>query len=239
MPQNEFNSAQIFPSCCWTSASLANFIGNYLGPAMQVQGVDIMFGTMERANESLVDTVLTDPVSGKYVKGVGFQWAGKGAIAGIHKRYPGLKLYQTEQECGDGKNDWKGAMYSWGLMRHFLDNGVSAYMYWNISLENGGISRWGWAQNSLVVVDPQTKSYRYTPEYYVMKHVSHYVQPGAYKLETEGAYTNLLAFRNPDNSIALIIANETSDDHSLSIRIGDRVYTPIVKAYSMNTLLVD
>ena len=198
-----------------------------------------MFGTMERANESLVDTVLTDPVSGKYVKGVGFQWAGKGAITGIHKRYPGLKLYQTEQECGDGKNDWKGAMYSWGLMRHFLDNGVSAYMYWNISLENGGISRWGWAQNSLVVVDPQTKSYRYTPEYYVMKHVSHYVQPGAYKLETEGAYTNLLAFRNPDNSIALIIANETSDDRSLSIRIGDRVYTPIVKAYSMNTLLVD
>ena len=239
MSQNEFNSAQIFPSCCWTSASLANFIGNYLGPAMQVQGVEIMFGTMERANESLVDTVLTDPVSGKYVKGVGFQWAGKGAIAGIHKRYPRLKLYQTEQECGDGKNDWKGAMYSWGLMRHFLDNGVSAYMYWNISLEHGGISSWGWAQNSLVVVDPKTKSYRYTPEYYVMKHVSHYVQPGAYKLETEGAYTNLLAFRNPDNSIALIIANETSDDHSLSIRIGDRVYTPIVKAYSMNTLLVD
>ena len=71
------------------------------------------------------------------------------------------------------------------------------------------------------------------------EHVSHYVQPGAYKLETEGAYTNLLAFRNPDNSIALIIANETSDDRSLSIRIGDRVYTPIVKAYSMNTLLVD
>ena len=123
-------------------------------------------------------------------------------------------------------------------MRHFLDNGVSAICI--------GIYLWkmegsvvGMAQNSLVVVDPQTKSYRYTPEYYVMKHVSHYVQPGAYKLETEGAYTNLLAFRNPDNSIALIIANETSDDRSLSIRIGDRVYTPIVKAYSMNTLLVD
>ena len=56
-----------------------------------------MFGTMERANESLVDTVLTDPASGKYVKGVGFQWAGKGAIAGIHKRYPGLKLYQPSK----------------------------------------------------------------------------------------------------------------------------------------------
>ena len=134
---------------------------------------------------------------------------------------------------------WQERLEGCHVFLGVLDNGVSAYMYWNISLENGGISRWGWAQNSLVVVDPQTKSYRYTPEYYVMKHVSHYVQPGAYKLETEGAYTNLLAFRNPDNSIALIIANETSDDRSLSIRIGDRVYTPIVKAYSMNTLLVD
>ena len=79
MPQNEFNSAQIFPSCCWTSASLANFIGNYLGPAMQVQGVEIMFGTMERANESLVDTVLTDPVSGKYVKRCRFPMGGEGS----------------------------------------------------------------------------------------------------------------------------------------------------------------
>ncbi|WP_372776451.1 hypothetical protein [Mangrovibacterium sp.] len=48
MPQNEFNSAQVFPSCCWTAAGLANFIGKYLGPAMQEQGVEVIFGTMER-----------------------------------------------------------------------------------------------------------------------------------------------------------------------------------------------
>lgn len=135
MPQNEFNSAQIFPSCCWTAASLANFVGNYLGPAMKELDVKVMFGTMERANEALVDTILTDPASGKYISAVGFQWAGKGAIKGIHERYPDMKLYQTEQECGDGKNDWSGAVYSWNLMRHYLDNGASAYMYWNISLD--------------------------------------------------------------------------------------------------------
>lgn len=68
-----------------------------------------MFGTMERANEALVDTILTDPASRKYISGVGFQWAGKGAIKGLHERYPDMKLYQTEQECGDGQNDWSGA----------------------------------------------------------------------------------------------------------------------------------
>lgn len=239
MPQNEFNSAQIFPSCCWTATSLAHFIGDYLGPAMEKQGVEVMFGTMERANEALVDTILSDPACGKYVKGVGFQWAGKGAVPGIHERYPKLRLYQTEQECGDGRNDWKSAMYAWSLMQHYLNNGVTAYMYWNISLDEGGISRWGWAQNSLVVVDPVLKSFRYTPEYYVMKHVSHYVQPGARKLETRGAYTNLLAFHNPDGSVAVVLANETSDDRRVTFRVDDRVYMPFVKAHSLNTFLID
>ncbi|MDR1880473.1 MAG: beta-glycosidase, partial [Tannerellaceae bacterium] len=110
MPQNEFNSAQIFPSCCWTAASLARFIGKYLGPAMEKEKVDILFGTMERKDEALVDTVLQDPDCSRYVKGVGFQWAGKAAIPGIHARYPDMKLYQTEQECGNGKNSWTGAV---------------------------------------------------------------------------------------------------------------------------------
>lgn len=239
MPQNEFNSAQIFPSCCWTAASLANFIGNYLGPAMEKQGVQILFGTMERANEALVDTILTDPASSKYVGGVGFQWAGKGAIKGIHIRYPEMKLYQTEQECGDGKNDWEGAVYSWNLMRHYLDNGASAYMYWNISLEKGGISRWGWAQNSLVVVDPESKSFQYTHEYYVMKHLSHYVQPGARKLQTSGTFANLMAFVNPDKSIVVALANESSANQTISIQIGDRVYQPVVPAHSFSTIQID
>ena len=45
MPQNEFNSAQIFPSCCWTAQGLASFVGSYLGPEMKKLGVDVMFGT--------------------------------------------------------------------------------------------------------------------------------------------------------------------------------------------------
>lgn len=238
MPQNEFNSAQVFPSCCWTAASLADFVGNYLGPAMDTLGVEVFFGTVERPNEALVDTLLTDPACREYIRGVGFQWAGKDALPGIRRRYPALRYYQTEQECGDGKNDWRGAMYAWRLMQHYLNHGVSGYMYWNIALEAGGISRWGWAQNSLVVVDPATRDFRFTPEYYVLKHASHYVQPGARKLPTEGAYTNLLAFRNPDKSIVVTAANETSEPMRVSLRIRDRVYRPLLPAHSLNTFFV-
>ncbi len=115
MPQNEFNSAQPFPSCCWTPDGLARFI-SFLGPEMQKLNVDVFFGTMERPNEKLIDAALLDPKASKYIKGVGTQWAAKRAIPGIHRRYSDLKLYQTEQECGDGSNDWRYCRYAWTLI---------------------------------------------------------------------------------------------------------------------------
>ncbi|HEY4327799.1 MAG TPA: glycoside hydrolase family 30 beta sandwich domain-containing protein [Mucilaginibacter sp.] len=237
MPQNEFNSAQIFPSCTWTAKGLSEFV-SYLGPEMQQKGVDVFFGTMERPNVKLVDTILTTPASGKYIKGVGFQWAGKGAIAEIHKRYPGLTLYQSEQECGNGKNDWKYCKYTWTLMKHYFNSGANAYMYWNISLKQGGISHWGWKQNSLVSVDTVTKKFSYNHEYYLLKHLSHYVKPGAKLLTISGELNNMLAFKNPDNSIVVVIQNDTDADKTVTLKLGDKTIAPVLKADSFNTLLV-
>ena len=238
MPQNEFNSCQIFPSCTWTAAGLAEFIGKYLGPEMEKQGVELFFGTMERPNEALVDTILNDSDAGKFIKGVGFQWAGKEAIPGIHKRYPELPLYQSEQECGNGKNEWEYCNYTWNLMKHYLQNGASAYLYWNISLDKGGFSRWGWQQNSLVTVDPETNTFQYNHEYYLMKHVSHFVQPGAKRLKTSGSFNNILAFVNPDNSVVCVVQNEDIAPSKISIEINGKTIEPELPANSFNTFLL-
>ena len=40
MPQNEFNSDQVFPSCTWQAKSLATFVGKYLGPALEGSGTN-------------------------------------------------------------------------------------------------------------------------------------------------------------------------------------------------------
>jgi glucosylceramidase len=239
MPQNEFNSAQVFPSCCWTAQGLARFIA-HLGPEMARRGVAVFFGTLERADETLVDVSLQDPAVAPHVKGVGFQWAGKGAIAGIHRRYPGLALYQTEQECGDGKNDWRYCRYVWTLLKHYLRNGASAYLYWNIALKKGGISRWGWAQNSLVTVNPETRSYEYTHEYHLMKHLSAFVRPGARRVLVVSwtGYENQLAFVNPDGSIVIVIQNDMAEPMPVRIGVGGSVVAPILPADSFSTLVV-
>jgi len=238
MPQNEFNSCQIFPSCTWTASGLAEFIGGYLGPAMEKLDVELFFGTMERPGEALADTILNDPRAGKYIKGVGFQWAGKEAIPGIHKRYPHLALYQTEQECGNGKNDWEYCCYAWSLMKHYLLNGASAYQYWNISLDQGGYSRWGWQQNSLITVDPEKRTYRFNHEYYLLKHVSHFVMPGARLVRTQGNSSDLLAFVNPDKSVVVIIRNEEKSARRITVKIDDRSFQADLDPDSFHTFLI-
>jgi glucosylceramidase len=238
MPQNEFNSAQPYPACCWTVADINTFVGKYLGPEMEKRGVDVYFGTMERADYMMVETVLQDPDSKKYVKGAGFQWAGKDALAKIHELHPELALVQSEQECGNGMNNWEGAMHSWELMKHYFGNGVNEYYYWNTSLFADKASRWGWHQNSLVTVNEDTKEYAWTPEYYTLKHASHYVLPGAKYLRLGGSYEDAMAFVNTDGSVAVLLANQTEEPMSVSIVLGERTSTVSLPAKSLNTIVI-
>jgi glucosylceramidase len=238
MPQNEFNSCQPFPSCTWRAAALNTFVGKYLGPAMNALGVALMFGTMERPNALMVDTLLQDLHSSRYITGVGFQWAGKQAVETIHCNYPALKIYQTEQECGNGQNDWRLCVYSWQLMKHYFKHGTNVYEYWNISLEEGGMSRWGWRQNSLITVNRETQTYKYTCEYYLLKHASHYVLPGAQYLAVSGAFTDLMAFKNTDGRHVLILHNGTDTELSPVIKIGRRTITVPLKPQSFNTIVL-
>ena len=237
MPQNEFMSAQVFPSCTWNTTGLAKFI-SYLGPAMEKEHVKVFFGTMNSDNPLIADSILNNPQINKYISGAGFQWAGKGAVGQIHQQYPELTLYQSEQECGNGKNDWEYCRYCWDLMKKYLNNGTNAYMYWNIALPKDGISHWGWRQNSLVSVDSASGSYTFNNEYYLLKHVSHFVKPGARHLALSGPYQNMLAFRNPDKSIVLVVQNESNNKKNVRIKIGDRMIAPDLPADSFDTFFI-
>lgn len=239
MPQNEPNSDQNFPSCCWTSADLNIFVGSYLGPEMEKHDVDVYFGTEERPNPLMVDTLLQDSNSSKYVKGVAFQWAGKDALPTIYNKYKNLDYVMSEQECGNGLNNWEGAMHSWDLQKHYLSNGVTQYYYWNTSLFLDKPSRWGWYQNSLITVNEADRSWEFTPEYYELKHLSHYAKPGARRLLLEGStYDDMLGFVNPDGSIALIVANQRDIDIELNLMLSDCTLPVTIKANSLNSIVL-
>jgi len=235
MPQNEFNSAQNFPSCTWTPEGLARFLHS-LGPEMEKRGVDVFFGTLERGNPKLLETVMADKEAARFIKGVGVQWAGKNALPAIHREFPALMIYQSEQECGDGTNTWSYTGYCWQLMKHYFRSGACAYMYWNISTDQGGLSTWGWAQNSLVSVDTATKTFRYNHDYYLLKHLTHFVDVGARKVEATGTCDDALVFLNPDGSIALLVRNELPHAQMVQIQVRERAVAIELPPDSVGTL---
>lgn len=235
--QNEPCSNQVFPSCKWRSEDLAFFISDYLGPKFEEDGIktDIYFGTVNTSIADYVRTALNNEKAAKYIKGVGFQWSGKKAIPIISKEYPHLKYVQTESECGNGANIWSQAEYTWSLMHQYLTNGASVYAYWNLILDQTGVSPWGWRQNSLITIDKETKEVKYNPEYYIMKHISKYVLPGAYRLITNER-TDHLAFQNPDGQIVVVIVNQEETDKEMNIGYKDKMISLKVKAKSFNTI---
>lgn len=239
MPQNEFNSDQNFPSCTWSAGQLAKFIGRYLGPALEGSGVELYFGTMERPNAALLAPVLDRPAYAKYVKGAAFQWAGAEAIGAVRARHPELTFVMSEQECGDGRNDWPHAMHCWDLMCHYIGKGVSVYDYWNMALKKDGLSHWGWRQNSLVVVDAENRTWSWTHEYYVLKHLSRYVRRGARRIVLDGDPQAAMAFLNPDGSVVVALRNASSAPLRVAACAKGRVRTVTLPADSVSTLVME
>ena len=107
-----------------------------------------------------------------------------------------LPLWQTEHKCGNypwnpsgspaykatAPNDQAYAVESWGLIRDWIKGGVTAYSAWNMVLDTVGKgidTTRDWAQNALLTVNTSSKTLNLTPAYYVFRHFSQFVDPGA------------------------------------------------------------
>jgi glucosylceramidase len=243
--QNEPFANQKFPSCLWSGDQYAVFIRDYLGPLFANENIptEIWFGTLNGPDmkdyDSYVDRVLFDSDVRKYIKGVGYQWAGKHVIQRTHESFPELRLMQTENECGDGLNTWDYATYVFNLIRHYFNNGANSYVYWNMVLEPKGTSTWGWDQNSMITVRPDSEEVIYNPEFYVMKHFSHFVQPGAVRLGIKGHWSGAsLAFENPDGRLAVIVSNALDRERRFTFKGREAEFSVDLKTHSFNTFII-
>jgi glucosylceramidase len=167
--QNEPLIDRHYPTCLWTPEQFGEFVRDYMGPLFKQRGVkaSIMFGTLQDADFSLFPALLDDPNINKYVSIVGFQWDGLNSVAKTRMNYPEKLIYQTETECGNfnwkpgydpnrPQNDWAYGIYTWNKVKDYFDEGVNAYMLWNMILDEEGKSidsQNPWPQNAAVTVD--------------------------------------------------------------------------------------
>ena len=141
---------------------------------------------------------------------------------------------QTEQKCGNypwetatfnpdqPPNDHAYAEESWGLITDWLEAGVNVYSAWNMVLDTLGHNldyERPWPQNALLTVDRSTNRLIVTPAYYVFRHVSQFVDPGAVRIGTSGS-VDALAFRNPDGSIVTVMHNPGGSPRTTTLGVG-------------------
>ena len=83
----------------------------------------------------------------------------------------------------------------------------------------------------MISIDSVTAAVHYNPEFYLVKHFSHFIQPGDRRSE--------LAFRNPDGSIVLVLHNEGEGSDSTRVNIGTQVVELEIAGHAFGTVVVE
>ena len=239
------------------TAYLGDFVKNNLSPAMKTANLttNIWYGTFSN-DGSFPDYWANAPSDKTLVKGVALQWATDVRVATVAAA--GYKVWQSEHKCGNypwlgtkatsdadanrdnfladhAPNNHAYGEESWDLIKSWIDKGVSGYSAWNMVLDKGGFnldkSR-PWPQNALVVIDGTTV--KYTPAYYVFRHVAEYVDPGATVVSVTGG--NALAFKNPDGSVVTILYNSGAAAAATTLSVDGTMYQVNVPAHGWATV---
>jgi glucosylceramidase len=234
-PQNEPNYEQNYPSCHWVSDVFANFVGKYLGPALTAASspAQIMLGTLSNnggsADVAVANAVLADATAKGYCKVVGVQWGMSDAnqVTNI-KGKTSAPIWLSETKCGGSPgsnapapNDFSYAKDTWGYIRDAIKNGLTAYNAWNMVLDKGGLGiddTRKWPHNALLLAD--SGSITQTPAYYVYRHFSQYVDPGAKVVGTSGG--DAIAFKNPDGTIVAVMYNSGAAKSTFTVAMGGK-----------------
>ncbi len=236
-PQNEPGYEQNYPSCLWSGETFRTFVGQHLGPKMQDMGVKVMLGTMSNPETDLTiaQAVTGDATARGYISMAGVQW---GVLDSVNSGtgFDGLPVWATEHRCGNypwdmatynstqAPNDHAYGVESWGYIRNAIVQGkVTTYSAWNMVLDRNGLgndlSR-DWRQNALLVAEGGTVTP--TPAYYVFRHFSQYVAPGAKVLAASGG--EAVAFENPDGSLVAVAYNSGAANPNYSVAMGGKTF---------------
>ena len=218
-----------------TTAFLGNFVADQLVPALSAAGLStgVWFGTF--SNDMWFSQYWGSLADKSKVRGVGLQWetvnsiatpiaAGVTVMQSEHRcgNYPwvtgannGTTSTASSAEAADkttfwadyAPNNYNYGIESWELLTQWIKAGANGYSAWNMVLDRDGknldIAR-PWPQNAMISFEANG-DVKYTPYYYVFRHLSQFVEAGGKRITATGG--DALAFQNPDGSIVTVLYN--------------------------------
>ncbi len=247
--QNEPAAAQTWDSCIYTAEEERDFIKDHLGPTLEKAGYgDKKILIWDHNRDVMVQRakrILEDSEAAKYVWGTGFHWYVSEAfenVGKVHDLYPDKHLLFTEgcQEGGVQLGEWfTGERYARNMMGDF-NHWCEGYLDWNIVLdETGGPNHVNNLCDAPIICDTINDELIYNSSYYYIGHFSKYVQPGAQRIfsDCQDEALSVVAFKNPNNQLIIVLLNETDITKTMSLQIKERYLNIELAPHTIETLV--
>ena len=247
--QNEpLYSTGNYPTAYVVSGDEANFIGHMLGPALAAAGLGNIkiFGYEHNwDNIQYPEALLADAAASQYLAGSSFHcYAGDvSAQSAVRQAYPAKDIWFTECTGTVGSNfagdlAWNAENLLIGATRNWA-RGITL---WNLALDqNAGPQNRGCPScRGIVTVDYSVSPPLITRnvEYYVLGHLGKFVQPGAYRVDSNSGGSGSIedvAFGNPDGSIVLLVLNAAAASTTFAVTWNSGSFTDTLPAGAVAT----
>ncbi|SEB07469.1 carbohydrate-binding protein [Leifsonia sp. 21MFCrub1.1] len=254
--QNEPLNPAKFESTVYTSAQMADFIANYLGPTFASSNIGARIRGYEHNRDTWTFPVdmLNNAGTLPYVSGIDFHpyecdfgqtYCDTANLGLFNQAKPGYSTWMSEHtDLGiPNASDYPGDERWGGEIVDEILAGEGGYIYWNMVLDQTGgpFSSLSDAQEPLVIVDTSgsTATVSYMPKFYELAQFSKFVRPGAYRIGASGGANGdgikSVAFKNPDGSEALVVVNTTGSAKTVKVGEAGSTFSRSVAAHSTNT----
>ena len=249
--QNEPNAIQVWESCLYNSKQEADFAINYLYPTLKENNIDAKIliwdhnkdGVLQRAIEEFSIKGSDEAIAGiafHYYSGDHFQ-----NLQLFKNLYSNKLLFHTEmctgysgfKQCDELPN---AELYAHEIIGD-LNSGTNAFIDWNIMLDHeGGPNHKKNFCNSPVMLNEDSSDYIKNLSYYYIGHFSKFI-PAESKRIAYSSYTDKLeitAFKNPNNTISVIIMNKFDWNIDYNLWIEDKLIHDTIEAHSIISLII-
>jgi glucosylceramidase len=244
--QNEPTCCSSYPSTNWNGAGLAYFTKTNLLPALQNAGLSTKVLALDwnwDQYQSFAAPTMDDAAIRTHPNFGGMAWHGYGGDVSqqttVHNQYPSVNAYSTEHSGGtwvsnqqaedmtnivDYTRNWSRTVTKWSLamdQAHNPHNGGCDVCTGLVTVHNG---------------DGRNGQVDYTVEYYTMGHLTKFVKPGAYRIDSnDNSTVRNVAWKNPDGSKALIAYNTSTGNQSVRVNWGNSSFTYTLPGHTSAT----
>lgn len=240
--QNEPEHGGNNPSMLMSAEEQALFIKNHLGPLfdqLKIKTKIIIYDHNADHPEYPIQ-VLNDTVARKYIDGTAFHLYGGNinALSKVKEAHPDKHLYFTEQWTGK-KGDFAGD-FQWHVKNIIIGaalNHSKIALEWNLANDEAfGPHTPGGCTECKGALTISNNSITRNVSYYIIAHASKWVKPGSVRIANtivEGLPA--VSFLRPDNTIVLIILNETTFEKTFQVQMNKTMFTAKLPAGAVAT----